>query len=162
MQILWKKHPSKPELNGTKEHVSRQFAEVAIGYGQAEACPRPRYGTAAWLAERKAMSAAANPAAATEWNKISGNSAPDVSVPFTAGVVWSIHPDVRSGRTYVVKESGREKSYFEWPPDEAPDVIKKQFKEMSVEGAFKDRETIEVAQRAQANHNISIQNARRW
>jgi hypothetical protein len=36
MKILWKSHPTKPELNGITEHVARELAVVACGYGQAE------------------------------------------------------------------------------------------------------------------------------
>ena len=44
MKIRWTSHPSKPELNGTEQHVAREFAIVACGYGQAEYCPKTRCG----------------------------------------------------------------------------------------------------------------------
>ena len=44
MKIRWTSHPSKPELNGTEQHVAREFAIVACGYGQAEYCPKIRCG----------------------------------------------------------------------------------------------------------------------
>jgi hypothetical protein len=43
MRILWKSHPYKPELNGTIEHVARELATVAVGYGQAEYAPYKNY-----------------------------------------------------------------------------------------------------------------------
>jgi len=52
MQILWKNHPSDPSQNGTSQHVAREFAVVAIGYGQAEVVAQPRRGTNAYLAMR--------------------------------------------------------------------------------------------------------------
>jgi hypothetical protein len=42
-RILWIQHPTKPELNGTTEHVSRELAAVAVGYGQASHAPYKSY-----------------------------------------------------------------------------------------------------------------------
>ena len=39
MKIKWLSHPNKPELNGTEQHVARELAHVAIGYGQAGTLP---------------------------------------------------------------------------------------------------------------------------
>jgi len=44
MKIRWTSHPSKPELNRTEQHVAREFAIVAVGFGQAEYCQKTRCG----------------------------------------------------------------------------------------------------------------------
>jgi len=43
MKIKWLNHPTKPELNGSVEHVSRTLAEIAIGYQQAVFVPFKNY-----------------------------------------------------------------------------------------------------------------------
>jgi hypothetical protein len=43
MRIKWLHHPTKPELNGTTEHVSRECAHVAVGFQQAEYAPYKNY-----------------------------------------------------------------------------------------------------------------------
>ena len=78
MKILWKSHPTKPELNGTTEHVAREFAIVACGYGQAEVV---RFANAA---ERlKAASeefAQKQPPAHTDWTVNAGSASGEVYI----------------------------------------------------------------------------------
>jgi len=57
MYILWTSHPTNPKLNGTKEHVPRSVAEVAIYNHTATLAPRPNYGTKEWTEERQALDA---------------------------------------------------------------------------------------------------------
>jgi len=40
MQVRWINHPTQPQKNGTTEHISREFAIVAEGYGQ---CVRVKF-----------------------------------------------------------------------------------------------------------------------
>lgn len=51
-KVKWLSHPVDPSKNGTTEHVAHELAVIACGYGQAELCPRPNYGTPEYLAER--------------------------------------------------------------------------------------------------------------
>ncbi len=100
MYILWKKHPYKPELNGTKEHVARSLGEVAVGYGQAELCPRPNYGTPEWAAERAADEKGIAPAV----------------------VAWGIHRNLNTSRPSIVGRCSREVCgtlRFEGRPEDA-------------------------------------------
>src|SRR5208282_1329146 len=48
MYILWTNNPTNPKLNGTKQHVPRSVAEVAIFNQQATLAPRPNYGGKEW------------------------------------------------------------------------------------------------------------------
>jgi hypothetical protein len=36
MKITWVLHPTKPELNGTDDHVKAEVGVVAIGFGFAK------------------------------------------------------------------------------------------------------------------------------
>src|ERR1700729_3935264 len=48
-RIKWLDHPTDKTKNGTVEHVAREFATVACGYGQAEHVRDPRRGTNEYL-----------------------------------------------------------------------------------------------------------------
>ena len=63
MKIRWLQHPTKPELNNTEQHISREAAHVAVDFGQAVLCPPPKRGTNEYLAWRREQSATAVPQA---------------------------------------------------------------------------------------------------
>jgi hypothetical protein len=78
MKILWKNHPYNSAKNGTTEHVARELAVVAVGYGQAELI---RFANAA---ERlKAASeefAITQPPSKTEWSVNAGSASKEVYI----------------------------------------------------------------------------------
>ena len=99
MQILWTNHPSDKSLNGTKQHVAREFAIVVASYNQATICPRPNYGTKEWIEERQAADAAR------------GINKADTAIPFVVGVRWGLQSHPLAGDV-IVRESGSEISYY--------------------------------------------------
>jgi len=138
MRILWKNHPSNPELNGTMEHVSRQFAEVAVGYKQAEYAPRPRYGTPEWTEERNAQQAL-----------ITGPAQGD-TVPGVEGVLWGVQDKNPLGGQQslvrVIKKVGAETFYYSAPPDDAPPAIVRKFNSLTGEDGKARQAAIDAKQ----------------
>ena len=120
-KIKWLHHPTKPELNGTTEHVARELATIACGYGQAELCPRPGYGSPEWLADRAALSAAAH-ANPTDVN------------PTVAGVEWGVQDKSLSvfSKVLVLKRSGSTIEYFDAPPADAPLTVIQRFRDLTL------------------------------
>jgi len=117
MYILWTNNPTNPKLNGTKQHVPRSVAEVAIFNQQATLAPRPNYGTKEWAEERKALSAQAQ-------GPFSGDTVTGVT-----GTEWGVlerHLS-RFGVPVCVKKQGAETIYYSAPPDDAPAQIKSRF-----------------------------------
>jgi len=104
LKIKWLQHPSKPELNGTFQHVARELAVVAAGYGQAEICPRPNYGTPEFAEERRQADA------------LRGNTlhTGDTVVPNIEGTRWSIQNHALAG-VVILRESGSEQTRFKDP-----------------------------------------------
>jgi hypothetical protein len=132
MKILWKHHPLKPELNGTTEHVSRAFADVAVGYGQAEVCPKPNYGTPEWLQERWEQSARAVPQ-------------PGETNVCVEGVQWGVQPAIAGykwSKVMVIKKVLSEVFYFALPPSDCPLPIVQQYWDLV--GRVEDPETIRI------------------
>jgi hypothetical protein len=99
MQILWTNHPSDKSLNGTKQHVAREFAIVVASYNQATICPRPNYGTKEWIEERQAADAAR------------GINKADTAIPFVVGVRWGLQEHSTAG-TVIVRETAHEIAYY--------------------------------------------------
>lgn len=124
MKILWKSHPTKPEMNGQTEHVARELATVAIGYGQAEACPLPRYGTDEYL-QMKAEQAA----------QVKGPAPGDVVPPGTPSgtAEWGVKDKGPSSLSTVQvwkRVSSGEVTWYAAPPDDCPESVRRRFEEL--------------------------------
>jgi hypothetical protein len=132
MKILWKNHPYDKSKNGTADHVTRTFAEVAVGYGQADYAPKPNYGTPEWLQERWEQSARAVPTPG------------EVNV-CVDGVQWGVQPAIAGyawSKVMVVKKVGSETFFYATPPPDAPLPIVQQYWDLV--GRVEDPETIRV------------------
>jgi hypothetical protein len=118
--IIWKNHPYRPELNGTKADVARSLAEVAIGYGQAELCRRPAYGTAEWVQERQAAAAKAVP------------DSGDVD-PNSKGTEWGLkdRADSPFSQVTIIKRTGSTTTYYSTPPVDCPPSIVARWAELT-------------------------------
>jgi len=119
MFILWKNHPTDNTKNGKKEHVARELGTVAVGYGQAERCPRPAYGTSEWLEERR-MVDANRPAMAGD------------AVVGVQGIEWGcqdrgLYPQ---SRVLVIKKVGAETVFYDGPPADCPESIRRRYQEL--------------------------------
>jgi hypothetical protein len=137
MHIRWTNHPHNPSLNGTKAHVPRSVAEVAVGYQQAEYVPPANYGTTEWLEERQAQSAAAT-----------GPSAYDTPT-LAAGVIeWGLQ-HLKSGKANVIKKVGSDVYFYDVPPSDTPARIVRQYDDACAVNPEANRAAIEAAKRAQ-------------
>jgi hypothetical protein len=120
MKLKWVNHPSIPTKNGTFEHVNNTFGEVAIGYGQAERCPPPNYGTKEFHEERLEMARRAVPQ-------------PGDVDPNVVGVQWGIKERTLgfpSSKTHIVKRVGAETFRFDAPPADCPASIRARFNQL--------------------------------
>jgi hypothetical protein len=90
MQVKWLHHPTCPELNGTTEHVSREVANIAIGFRQAEFVPYNNYVERLNAEGRE------------------GNDPHNVVVPFVNGVEFSFGFMPHSGASVIFRKSGTE------------------------------------------------------
>ena len=78
MKILWTNHPTQPTKNGTTEHVAREFAIVAVGYGQAEVVRFANAGERLKAASEEF--AQAQPSTRTDWSVNAGSSSGEVYI----------------------------------------------------------------------------------
>ena len=78
MKILWKSHPTNPAKNGTTEHVARELAVVAVGYGQAELIRFANAGER--LKSLSEECAIAQPPAHTDWTVNAGSASGEVYI----------------------------------------------------------------------------------
>ena len=154
MKIKWLSHPNKPELNGTEQHVARELAHVAIGYGQAELCPLPKRGTNEYLKWKAEQVAAAVPQATdtailyvspAQWTAVQGD-----------GSTWSC--------TRVIKKEGFESFSYSTPPADCPAGVAKRWRELK--GAT-PMEAVNQAERerariAQETYDLKSKNFKRW
>ena len=108
MKIRWTKHPHKPELNGTTQHVSRETANHAVDYGEAVICPLPRYGTEEWVRDRQFLDSQRRPH-------------PDDVDPNVIGVEWGIHDS--DGKPVIIKRERAERWIYATPPADCPAAI---------------------------------------
>jgi hypothetical protein len=144
-RIKWVNHPYKPELNGTIEHVARELATVAVGYGQAEDCPAPNYQTR--LAENEL--------------ERQRNLQPDPN--FVQGVSWTVKEHTLAaagqGRAFIERRCGNEVLYGESPDafKDCPKNIRVRFLELNkvedpdavAEKQIKERYRLEAEQKKQ-------------
>jgi hypothetical protein len=107
MRITWKNHPHDSTKNSTTEHVSRELAAVAVGYGQAVYAPYKNYVDR--LNDESKFRATAPPV--VEWNVL------DAEGP--ASIVR------------VIKREGSNLIYFDAPPRDAPKAIVVKFNELA-------------------------------
>jgi hypothetical protein len=145
MQILWKNHPFDKTKNGTKEHISESFADVAIGYGQAEYVKPAPHGSREWLMERLRISAA-----------VTAPSEYDTPAPFAAKESWSVVTS-HYGSPAIQWRSGSESTLFgigeNFVPSNCPADVRKLYektmKEHSarLEAAARERREVESGRR---------------
>jgi hypothetical protein len=146
MRITWKNHPLKPELNGTKDHVSRELAAVAVGYGQAEYAPYRSY------VERL-----------SEESKFRTQAAPgDTVVEFFKDPQWSVgfvtaHPTIFRKWGYETVRFCGEKAAEQAKANHCPERILKQYENLlaqednSSAGAVAERQAEQVQNDLAAN-----------
>ncbi len=78
MKIKWLQHPNNPAKNGTTEHVARELAVVAVGYGQAELI---RFANAAErLRAASEEFAQSQPPTHTDWSVNAGSASGEVYI----------------------------------------------------------------------------------
>jgi hypothetical protein len=154
MKIKWISHPNKPELNGTEQHVARELAHVAVGYGQAELCPMPKRGTNEYLAMR------------AEQSRLSVPQANDVAIPYIDPPQWQAFDSDGSNFSVcrIVKKHGFESTSFKEPPADCPPNVAKRWREMK--GATPqpaiDAAAREEAREAQEAYNQRAKTFRRY
>jgi hypothetical protein len=100
-RIKWLNHPSDKTKNGTVEHVAREFATVACGYGQAEPVRDPRRGTNEFLAMRSEEERQRRP------NPL------DTCVPNQWPPVWEVIQLPRTDKPCIIYRAGSEVTRFE-------------------------------------------------
>jgi len=118
MRIKWLNHPHAPNKNNTTEHVSRELAAVAIGYGQAVAAPYKNY------VERLSEEAR------------SGSSPHNVNPPQVAGIEWSCSGlPTNSTRIVIWRRQGGEVARIENEAQAVqagcPEAVLKQFRDLT-------------------------------
>jgi hypothetical protein len=154
MKIRWLQHPTKPQLNNTEQHVSRETARVAVDYGQAEVCPPPRRGTNEYLAWRAEQSRQAVP------------QANDVSIPYVDPPTWEAFDSDGSNFSVcrIVKKHGFESTSYLTPPADCPPNVAKRWREMK--GAIPqpaiDAAAREAARQAQELYNQRSKTFKRY
>jgi hypothetical protein len=120
MQVRWLNHPTQPQKNGTTEHVAREFAIVAEGYGQCERVKFKNY------VERLRQAATAPKEVHAADNSVA---------PPTLKVGWSIVTrDGPGGQQYFVQEvrASGETFLYDGPPPSAPATIVARYQELAV------------------------------
>lgn len=111
---------SSPKFGHPDEHLPPSVAQALIAAGFAEACPRPNYGTAEYLAEHAEISASARP------------NPTDVN-PTVAGVEWGVRDKDLSpfSKVLVLKRTGATVTYYDAPPADAPLTIVQRFRDLT-------------------------------
>ena len=144
MRVTWKTHPYDPSKNGTMEHVSRELAAVAVGYGQATYAPYKTYQ------ERLSEAAA---------GAVAGNVDPNA-----VGVEWSVlDSDGSAWSTIrVCKKVGSTTTFYSAPPEDAPRVIVEKFDLLTNAGKNNPAEVLAKAKRDQAEYDARMKTARRF
>jgi len=154
MKIKWLQHPTKPQLNNTEQHVSREAASVAVDFGQAVLCPPPKRGTNEYLQWRREQSAMAVP------------QANDVSIPYIDPPQWEVKESDGSNFSVcrIVKKHGFESTSFLAPPLDCPPNIAKRFYELKgkTPQPALDAAQREAARQAQEEYNQRSKTFKRY
>jgi hypothetical protein len=104
-------------------HVPRSVAEVAVGFGQATYCPRPNYGSAAWVEERQIADA--------QRGVING----DVN-PIQVEESWGVADKTSAVSVVrVVRRKGNEITWFDSPPPNCPRSVAAQWQRLHISGS---------------------------
>jgi len=148
MRILWKSHPTDPSKNGTLEHVCRDLAAVACGYGQASPAPFKDFR------ERLAFETAQR----------TGPQPGDSAVTLPLVDEWGVKaPDGECPAVVILKKTpcGETLRYLQ-PTSEMPPHIVQRFEELSHIDPGASAAQFEKDKRAQQDYDQRSKTWKRW